>query len=678
VAFHLFHITEVYSNADGTVQFVEFLGEANSQHLWKDEVLNATQGGITNSFTFPTNLPETSTSGRSVLVATQGYADLATALGLPAPDYIIPNGFLFTSGSVTVSVPGMDTVGPLALPRDGTVSINQNGVTAVSSPKNFAGQSGIVSAPALASPIPDQFAGNGQAFNLDSASAFTDADGSTLSFTANFTGVAWLNFDQSSGLFSGTPGLGDVGTFSVTVTASDGTVGSASDSFSITVISGQVITGTAESESLSGTANNDRISGLEGNDTLDGGAGDDTMLGGAGDDTYHVDSAGDSVVETSGQGTDLVFSSVTITLAANVENLTLTGGANLDGTGNALPNALTGNGGHNRLDGAGGTDTMTGGDGNDTYVVDAAGDSIIEGASGGTDTVESPLGWTLAANLENLALTGSANVNATGNAGGNVLTGNSGNNVLDGGAGADTMDGGDGNDVYIVDDPGDVATDSGTGTDRVESTASVTLGAGIENLTLLGPAALDGTGNALANLILGNGGANALEGDAGADTLLGGGGDDSLAGGEGNDRLEGGAGADTLAGGAGADTLDGGAGADVFFFDDLAAADRLHGFSSGEDEIWLSSAVFTALGAPGPVAPGSVQFALSGAITATSGDGGSDGQQDLLKFATDTGELYYDADGTGAGGLQLIVTLVSCGVSGLQLDLGAAQDILLV
>ena len=166
-----------------------------------------------------------------------------------------------------------------------------------------------------------------------------------------------------------------------------------------------------------------------------------TRWGGAGNDTYVVDSAGDVVTEGSGEGTDTVQASVSYTLGADVENLTLTGTGNINATGNTLANTLTGNAGNNvlrRRQSA--TTRWSGGAGNDTYVVDSAGDVVTEGGNQGTDTVQASVSYTLGGNVENLTLTGTGNINATGNTLDNTLTGNAGNNILNGGAGDDTHD----------------------------------------------------------------------------------------------------------------------------------------------------------------------------------------------------------------------------------------------
>lgn len=280
-------------------------------------------------------------------------------------------------------------------------------------------------------------------------------------------------------------------------------------------------------ENIIGSNFNDNLTGTSGNNTIDGGAGNDTMAGGDGNDTYVVDSVGDVITENA--GTDTVISSITYTLGTDFENLTLIGTAAINGTGNALDNVITGNGMTNVLTGGAGNDTMIGGLGNDTYVLDSLGDVITENANEGTDKVFSSISYTLGTNLENLTLTGTTALNATGNELINVITGNSSSNVLDGGAGNDILSGGDGNDTYYVDSTGDVVTETANeGIDTVLSSITYTLGDNIENLTLNGTAFINGTGNALDNIITGNDANNILDGGLGTDNLISGAGNDTL------------------------------------------------------------------------------------------------------------------------------------------------------
>jgi Ca2+-binding RTX toxin-like protein len=264
------------------------------------------------------------------------------------------------------------------------------------------------------------------------------------------------------------------------------------------------LTGT---DAINGTGNavNNVLTGNAADNVLDGGAGVDTMVGGTGNDTYMVDISADIVTEAAGAGTDLVLSSVTYTLSINVENLTLTGAAAIDGTGNTLSNIVTGNSADNTLSGGTGADTLIGGLGNDAYVVDNAGDVVTENTDEGMDTVRSSVTYTLSANVENLDLTGTAAINGTGNTLDNVLTGDGAANILDGGTGADMLIGGLGNDTYFVDNASDVVVENlNEGTDLVKSTISYTLSANVENLTLIGSDAINATGNELNNTLTGN------------------------------------------------------------------------------------------------------------------------------------------------------------------------------
>ena len=444
-------------------------------------------------------------------------------------------------------------------------------------------------------------------------------------------------------------------------------------------------TGNALDNVLIGNAGANVLTGGRGNDTLNGGAGADTMRGGVGNDVYVVDNVGDVVDESlsGSDGTDTVQSSISFNLAnasrvlGAVENLTLLGSANINATGNGQSNLLTGNAGANVLDGGAGADTMTGSAGDDVYVVDNSGDTIDESLAGssGNDTIQSMVSFDLTnttrvlGEVENLILLGSANISAKGNALSNVLVGNSGANVLQGGAGNDTLDGrggkdtmagGAGNDLYLVDNTGDFVNESLAGSNGIDTIqSSVTfdlansarvLGA-LENLTLIGSANINATGNGLNNVLIGNLGDNTLNGGAGADRMGGGAGNDVyvvdnvgdivdesmlgsngidtinslisfdltdtnrvlgsvenlklfgggninatgnaldnvLMGNSGTNKLIGGAGDDTLNGGAGKDTLAGGDGNDLYIVDNLGdlVDERVAG-SNGVDTVHSS------------------------------------------------------------------------------------------
>jgi len=335
---------------------------------------------------------------------------------------------------------------------------------------------------------------------------------------------------------------------------------------------GAVIGGTSADDIRVGSDFNDMINGLggadhlfggTGADELDGGASADTMTGGDGNDTYYVDNVGDLTHEFEDEGTDTVMSSITHTLAINVENLTLTGTNHINATGNELNNTLTGNSGNNTLNGGLGADTMAGGAGNDTYFVDNAGDVVTELSGEGVDTVSASITYTLGSNVEHLTLTGAGDINGLGNnlintitgnsganalnglAGDDILIGAAGNDTLNGGTGADTMTGGQGDDIYIVDNVGDMIVEFGSGVDTVRSSVTYTLITGVENITLTGTADIGATGNGQNNVMNGNAGANALYGGGGLDTLWGFAGNDILDGGVGADKMYGGEGDDT-------------------------------------------------------------------------------------------------------------------------------------
>jgi Ca2+-binding RTX toxin-like protein len=465
-------------------------------------------------------------------------------------------------------------------------------------------------------------------------------------------------------------------------------------------------------DELWGSKGDDQLHGGAGNDLLAGGEGNDAMDGGVGNDTYEVDSVGDKVVELAGEGIDTVRSSIDYTLDQALENLALTGTANLQGQGNAGNNLLFGNDGNNRLegyagndtlDGGQGADTLVGGVGDDTYVVENSGDMIVESASEGTDTVKSRITLTLGDNVENLELIGINNINGTGNAQDNTIIGNSAANRIDGGAGADKMSGGAGNDTYLVDNAADLVTELvGEGFDTVESRiANYTLTDNVEAL-LLGNGAIIGTGNALNNTITGNAVANTIDGGAGADVMLGGAGDDvylvdnvgdsvvelgadgadtvrasvsySLAanieklvltgsanldatGNELANMLTGNAGNNKLDGGVGADVMAGGAGDDSYFVDD---AGDVVTENAGEGTDTVRSSVSYQLTGDlenltliGPSNTNALGNELSNSLVGNVGNNRLDGGQGADSMAGGAGDDSYVVDNAGDSVIEL-------------------------
>jgi Ca2+-binding RTX toxin-like protein len=415
---------------------------------------------------------------------------------------------------------------------------------------------------------------------------------------------------------------------------------------------------------LNGGDGDDLLNGGDGSDWLYGDSGSDTLNGGAGNDFYDQVDADDIINENSNAGIDTVYSIATLTLGANLENLYLEGEEAIDGTGNELDNIIEGNYGRNALYGGAGNDTLLGiyggdfldgGAGNDSYFV-GANDTIVEDVNAGIDSVYAYSSWTLGENVENLTLlsfSGNNPIDGTGNELDNTITGNDSNNylfggegndwliggdgddTLEGGAGADTLIGGTGNDLYIV-GTDDVICESAcdgltAGIDTVESFDTWTLGYNLENLVLRG-FALNGTGNELDNTITGNDSNNILSGKQGNDTLLGGGGDDRIVGGVGDDILTGGDGADRF-----------------FRWRSSTGVDTITDFQVGEDRLYFSAKGFGCDLVSGGVLA-QEQFTLG--ISATT-------ESDRFIYDGDTGNLFFDMDGTGNCEQVQIATLSS-------------------
>lgn len=505
------------------------------------------------------------------------------------------------------------------------------------------------------------------------------------------------------------------------------------------------LTGNALDNILTGNGAANLLDGGDGADRLSGGLGDDFLAGGRGDDIYILDdvfarSGGivyDNVIEGAGldgagEGTDTVIvgwqalGPSGYTLGDNIENGVVSGTSAFNLVGNALNNSLTGNTAANILDGGAGADNLTGGLGEDIYHVDHAGDVTTEASGQGLDTVHASLDHTLAEDIENLQLVGTA-TRGTGNSLANTIIGNGGANILDGGLGADTMNGGAGNDIYVVDELGDVVSEAGGGgTDTIQSAVTWALASGFEKLTLTGTAAINGTGNSVNNILTGNAAANMLDGRFGSDQMAGGAGSDTyvvnavgdvvtelraqgtdtvkssvsytlgsyvevlqligtgsisgtgnalnntVAGTTGNNVLDGGAGVDKVWGGAGNDSVNGGLGndnlygnlgQDSFLFDTALSA------STNLDRIWDFKAVDDTIVLDRSVFTGLASDGVLAASAFHTGTAAADAD-DRIIYDQVSGNIFYDADGVG-GAAAILFAQVNAGAVLTNADFSA-------
>ena len=426
-------------------------------------------------------------------------------------------------------------------------------------------------------------------------------------------------------------------------------------------------------DKLYGEQDDDYLNGGKGDDWLDGGLGADKMVGGAGSDTYVVDDKNDEIIDN-GDVNDVDTVHVQITagggapytykLAKNIENAEIQGSDDGNLFGNASDNVLTGNAANNRLNGGWGDDVLEGGNGNDTYIVNSSDDVVIEtngNASGGLDLVKASANFNLTANIENLTLIGTANINATGNGLSNIIVGNKGANTINAGWGADVVKSGSGNDTVIA-GGGDDKVIAGTGNDIVKSGAgndivnagwgndTITAGSGADKVIAgAGDDIVDaGWGNdtiiagAGNDEIIAGAGEDVVKAGGGADEVNAGAGNDTVLGGAGVDTINGGAGEDVINGGAGNDILTGGAGADDFLFATVITennTDVITDYEEQYDCIHLENLFYKKLGAENEAL--NADFFVTGSKALDAND--------YIIYDDVTGSIKYDADGNGAG-----------------------------
>ncbi len=389
-----------------------------------------------------------------------------------------------------------------------------------------------------------------------------------------------------------------------------------------------------KADTINGSAGDDDLSGHQGNDIISGNAGDDFITGGEGDDTYNGGTGFDTLNFQNAYGAATAFRGINLNAATGTVidpfGFSETFQNFEEYRGTQFADTMLGSSIDEAFMGLGGRDTINGGAGIDTVRYDR---DVQRGASTGVN-VNLTTGIAIDSFGSQDTLSGIENVRATdfndtvvGSSASNFLRGFAGNDTLDGAGGADEMRGGQGNDTYYVDNSGDIVdenADSGAGIDTVRSGISFSIAntavakGGVENLQLIGTAAINGTGNALTNTLVGNSAANTLNGAAG------------------NDLINGGLGNDTLIGSTGLDTFS--------FSTALNATtnvDTISGFSVAEDTVKLENAIFTAIVGTGVLT--AAQFVASAAGAAVDAS-------DRIIYETDTGKLFYDSNGNAAGG----------------------------
>ena len=381
-----------------------------------------------------------------------------------------------------------------------------------------------------------------------------------------------------------------------------------------------LIRGNEVANELNGKGGDDTIYGMAGDDLILGGSGDDTLYGGDGDDKIYGQDGNDTLYGEAGNDT----------LFGQGGNDTLYGGAGDDTLfGGEGDDSLYGGDGNDLLRGNEGADYMEGGAGDDIYYVDDTTDRVYERPDQGVDEVRTTISLGLGANVENMRMLGTANIDGRGNDLDNKMVGNSGDNYLRGFGGNDQLFGQDGNDT-LNGGVGNDLLDGGAGSDTVSFKLGATVGAtadlanayaqdtGYGSDILRSIENLEGTD--FNDVLSGNGGANTISGLGGNDVIRGRGGDD---------------------------VLTGGAGADRFIFEAVSTngTDTIRNFESGVDTLVFSAA-------DGYSGDAGLTFGKTAV--------GSDAQ---FLYDAQTRSLYYDADGAGGAAATKLASLIGVGVT---------------